>query len=116
MTAERHDRIVATVSHVPQAAAASLVNATPAADLAFAAKGFIDTSRIASGPAEVWSDIFLTNRPAVCQGIDRMMLELARLRRAIDLGDRKAIEALLSAAADRRARMIEAKIQRKELH
>jgi prephenate dehydrogenase len=116
MTAERHDRIVAAISHVPQAAAASLVNATPATDLAFAAKGFVDTSRIASGPAEVWSDVFLTNGPAVSQGIDRMMLELARLRRAIDRGDRKAIEAFLSAAADRRARMIEAKIQRKELH
>jgi prephenate dehydrogenase len=116
MTAERHDRIVAAVSHVPQAAAASLVNATSADDLAFAGKGFVDASRIASGPAEVWSDIFLTNRPAVCQGIDRIMLQLARLRRAIDLGDRKAIEALLSAAAERRARMIEAKIQRKELH
>ncbi len=116
MTAERHDRIVAAVSHVPQVAAASLVNATSADDLGFAGKGFVDTSRIASGPAEVWSDIFLTNRPAVCQGIDRIVVQLARLRRAIDLGDRKAIEAFLSAAADRRARMIEAKIQRKELH
>jgi prephenate dehydrogenase len=115
MPADRHDRLVAAVSHVPQAAAAALVNATGARDLAYAGKGFIDTSRIASGPADVWADIFLSNRLPVARGIDRVVTELKGLRRAIVQRDRRRIETFLGAARDRRTRMIEGKIQRKEL-
>ena len=62
MTPARHDQIFGHVSHLPHITAASLVNANKAQDLEFAGRGFIDTTRVASGPANVWSDILMTNR------------------------------------------------------
>ena len=113
MTAGQHDRVVAGISHVPQAVAVALVNATAAEDLPLAGKGFRDTTRIASSPADIWTDIFLTNSPHVTRGIDRVISNLDRLREAIDLQDRSRIERLLTGARNKRGRMMEAGIQRK---
>lgn len=113
LTAGQHDRVVAGISHVPQAVAVALVNATGAEDLPLAGRGFRDTTRIASSPADVWADIFLTNSPHVTRGIDRVISHLGQLRRAIDLQDRRRIERLLTGARDKRGRMMEAGIQGK---
>ena len=115
LTPTQHDRIVAHISHVPHALAAALINAMPDKELVFAGKGFMDTSRIASGPADVWADIFMTNPQAVCRGIDRVIDQLTRLRAAIEIQKRAPIERLLDKARRRRAAMIKDKIDRKEL-
>jgi len=113
MTARQHDRVAASISHVPQAVAVALVNATAAGDLPLAGRGFRDTTRIASSPADIWTDIFLTNSPHVTRGIDRVISHLGRIRRSIDLQDRRRIERLLIGARDKRGRMMEAWKQRK---
>lgn len=97
-----HDRIVAAISHVPQAAAVALVNATSQQYIQFAAKGFRDTTRIASGPASVWTDIFLTNHKNIALGIGRVIRQLDLLRRAIAAQDRIRIERILNSARQRR--------------
>ena len=107
--------MVAKISHVPHVLAAGLVNSTPESELEYAGKGFIDTSRIASGPANVWADIFLTNADNVCKGIDGLMDRLSELRRAVAKGKRAPIERLLNKARDKRAKMMMKKIHRKEL-
>jgi len=110
-----HDRIFANVSHLPHVTAAALINANNSEELKFAGKGFIDTSRIASGPANIWTDVLLTNANNVARGIDRITLELANLRKAITSQNKKQIENLLGTARNKRAALINYKMKRREL-
>ena len=102
--ADQHDRWVAAVSHLPYAVAATLINATAAdpAALETAAGGFTDTSRIASGDVTMWTDILLTNRPAVSAMIGRYQENLAALQAAVERGDEAAVRAYLTAAKSAR--------------
>jgi hypothetical protein len=90
MPADEHDRRVAVASHLPQLAATALAAAAEAAEqrlggvLALAASGFRDTTRLAASPAELWTDILLTNRAPVLEA-------LAGFRQT--LGAMEAIEA-----------------------
>lgn len=115
MTPQRHDRIFGHISHLPHITAASLINANDPQTLRFAGKGFIDTSRVASGPANIWTDILLTNAANTVEGIDRLIEELTRLKKAIARKDEKKIMTLLEKARTKRQAMIEYKIRRKEL-
>ena len=92
-----------------------LTNASKDDDLRFCGKGFIDTSRIASGPANIWVDVLLTNARNATRGIDKVIGELSRLRKAIEKGNRKQIETLLERARAKRAALIEYKIRNKEI-
>jgi prephenate dehydrogenase len=115
MSPAEHDRVFANVSHLPHAVAVALINANRLNDLKFAGKGFIDTSRVASGPANLWADVLLTNAKNAVKGIDRMMGELMKLKREIEAGDRSRIEKMLARARGKRASMIHYKIEKKEL-
>jgi len=115
MTPAEHDKIFASVSHLPHIAAAALINVNDSETLKFAGEGFIDTSRIASGPANIWADVFATNVNNTVEGIDRLTAELKKLRRAIRSGDKKQVEKLLRKAADKRAELINYKIRKKEI-
>ncbi|MHC4167790.1 MAG: prephenate dehydrogenase dimerization domain-containing protein [Planctomycetota bacterium] len=95
--------------------AVALTNANKDEDVRFCGKGFIDTSRIASGPANIWADVLLTNARNVTRGIDKVIGELTRLRKAIEKGNRKQIETLLERARAKRAALIEYKIRNKEI-
>jgi len=115
MSPQQHDRVFANVSHVPHVAAAALINCTKASELSYAGKGFMDTSRIASGPANIWSDVLLANAGNVTRGIDRMVAELLKVKRAVGSGKRKEIERLLEAARKKRAALIRQKLKKKEI-
>jgi len=115
MTPAQHDRIFANISHLPHIAAAALINANNSEELKLAGKGFIDTSRIASGPANIWADVLLTNAGNTVRGIDKIIAELTKLKKAIKSQNKKQIENLLKAARDKRSAMINYKIKRKEL-
>lgn len=110
-----HDIIFANVSHLPHIAAAALINASSGKELKFAGTGFMDTSRIASGPANIWADVLLTNSNNTTKGIDKIIAELLKLKKAIKSGDEKQIEKLLEAARIKRAALIKQKIKKKEL-
>ena len=115
MTPAEHDRIFANVSHLPHIVAAALINANSSESLKFAGKGFIDTSRIASGPANIWADVLATNAKNSTRGIDKIIAELLKLKKAIKGGNKKQIEKLLEAARSKRAALINYKIKKKEL-
>jgi prephenate dehydrogenase len=115
MTPSVHDRIFANISHVPHLAAAALLNSNRDDELAFAGSGFMDTSRIASGPANIWTDIALSNSVNLGRGIDRLIAELNKLKAAIKAGDQKKVEMLLEKARARRAGLINRKLKRKEI-
>ena len=115
MTPAEHDRIFANISHLPHIAAAALINANNSEELKFAGKGFIDTSRVASGPANIWADVLLTNANNTTRGIDKIIAELTKLKKTIKSQNKKQIENLLKAARDKRSAMINYKIKKKEL-
>lgn len=115
MRPEEHDRIFAKVSHLPHIAAAALINANSNEELKLAGKGFMDTSRIASGPVNIWADVLLTNSGNIAGGIDKTICELSKLKRAIKSRDKKRIEYLLGKAREKRAALIRYKIKKKEL-
>jgi prephenate dehydrogenase len=115
MNPGKHDALLANISHLPHIAAAALVNANTDGDLQMAGRGFIDTSRVASGPANIWTDIVVTNPKNIARGIDRMTAELNKIKAAIVKEDAKRINALLEKARVKRAGMIEFKLKKKQM-
>lgn len=110
MSPEAHDRKVAAVSHLPQLAATALAAAALDLDertpgtLDLAAGGFRDTTRIADSPADLWSDIWLTNPEALQAATIALRNALADLEAAIEAGDRQAIAAIFGRAQEARRR------------
>ena len=105
---DRHDRLVALVSHVPHLTAATLMNL--AADsalehgtlLRLAAGGFRDMTRVAAGDPGIWPDICADNREAILEVLDALIASLGGLRGAIDGADRKVLLDHLERASEAR--------------
>lgn len=110
-----HDRIFANVSHIPHMVAAALINSTDFEEMKFAGRGFLDTSRIASGPANIWTDIVMTNSQNISAGIDEVIGKLGELKDAIAGRDNERIMKLLDAARNKRNELIKFKLEQKEL-
>ena len=102
LSPELHDRHLADVSHLPHAIAAALVAIQEDEALALAGRGFWDTTRIASGDAGLWRDIFLDNRKNLSAGLTRLKGEIDKL--LVLLSEEKADELTqwLQASADKR--------------
>jgi prephenate dehydrogenase len=96
---DTHDRTVAAISHLPHVAAWALVDAVgrfePGA-LAFAARGFKDTTRIAASDPDVWREILLANHTAVRASLGAFRAALDELERLLASGDAARLEALLA--------------------
>jgi prephenate dehydrogenase len=94
-----HDDWVAQVSHLPQAVASALAASVAGAPaLRYAGRGFTDTTRLAASPADIWTDIFRTNRSAVLAALDAFQGALQELRSAIESGDEAAVSTLFERA------------------
>jgi len=78
-----HDRIVATVSHLPHLAAFNLASAVSSSNLRYAAGGFRDTTRIASSDPVIWRDIYLANSKEVAKALDRFIRSLKKTKALI---------------------------------
>jgi prephenate dehydrogenase len=110
-----HDRILANISHLTHVTAAALINTNNSEELKFAGKGFIDTTRIASGPANIWADVLATNAANTTKGIDKIIAELEKMKKAIKRQNKKQVENLLETARRKRHILINYKIKKKEL-
>ena len=96
---EEHDDRVAQISHLPHLLAAALVNhASPEArDLA--GGGFRDTTRVASGSAELWTEILAANAGAVAPRLRRFIAELGELEKMLSRpADKSSLRAALEKA------------------
>jgi prephenate dehydrogenase len=108
LDAERHDRLVAAISHLPYMLAVTLVQAAAAlADddtLAWqlAAGGFRDTSRVAAGNIEMMMDILVTNRQPILQALRQAQAQLATLEADLLREDYDHLKSQLDAARERR--------------
>ena len=105
LDAERHDQIVAAISHLPYALAAALMltaDARARADeltFTLAASGFRDTSRLAASDPAMMLDILLTNRENVAELVRASARQLHRLADLIADNDETALRARLTSAA-----------------
>ena len=95
MSPERHDRLLAAVSHLPHLLAFSLVGATPTAALPLAPRSFLEATRVAKSDPDLWDDILLSNRDAVLAGMARFDARWRQFRRALTARDRRRLGHLL---------------------
>jgi prephenate dehydrogenase len=108
LPADRHDALVAVVSHVPHLTAVTLMGLAAsraeehAALLRLAAGGFRDMTRIASGHPAIWPDICAQNRSAIVDTLGGLIDGLERMRSYVDAGDRDGLLSALTAARDAR--------------
>ncbi len=107
MSHEQHDRVFASVSHLPHLLSFALVElilSAPDAALkfSFAAGGFRDFTRIAASSPEMWRDVCLANRDALVDELDSYTAVLAALRAAIVAGDGAALEAVFARSREAR--------------
>ena len=108
MPADRHDELVAMVSHVPHLTAAALMTlaaeeaSEQGALLRLAAGGFRDMTRVAAGHPGIWPDICLENQAGITATLDRLTAALARLREMVAGGDRGGILTVLERAREAR--------------
>jgi prephenate dehydrogenase len=119
--AQTHDRILATVSHLPHVLANVLV-AQAAGTLAAGGErlpatgpSFRDATRVAGAPSAIWTDIYVSNRDALTAELDATMRRLASIRSVLAAGDVAAVERWNEAAAQDRRRLLEAELAGGEL-
>jgi prephenate dehydrogenase len=108
LSPDRHDELVAVISHVPHLTSAtlmSLAGESPvdhAALMRLAAGGFRDMTRIAAGSPAIWPDICRDNAGAIVPVLDRLIVQLTEVRRIVADGDRSALSSLLERARSAR--------------
>jgi prephenate dehydrogenase len=114
--AEAHDRLMATVSHLPHVLANVLASeaATTLAEeserLPEVGPSFRDATRVAGANPAIWTDIFTGNREAVASEIDAVARRLTDAAELLRAGDPDAVAAWHSDAAERRRELLEAEL------
>lgn len=120
--AAEHDRLMATISHVPHALANVLVtrarealaNDGPAAGEV--GPSFRDSARVAGANPAIWADIFASNAEAVAAGLERVRAGLGEAIELLRGGDADAIDAWHREALAARRELLDADASGGELH
>jgi prephenate dehydrogenase len=119
---ETHDRLLATVSHLPHVLANVLVSQA-AATLARESEAlprvgpsFRDTTRVAGASSAVWTDIYMANGEAVAGEIEETARRLGEVAAALRAGDADAIATWNDGAAEDRRRLLEADLAGGPVH
>ena len=103
MDAAHHDLVLAVTSHLPHLIAYSIVgtasdleDVTRSEVIKYSAGGFRDFTRIAASDPTMWRDVFLSNKDAVLDVLQRFSEDLTALQRAIRWGDGDYLHALFT--------------------
>ncbi|MEG8041115.1 prephenate/arogenate dehydrogenase family protein [Sphingomonas sp. LR60] len=98
MAPDHHDLVLAVTSHLPHLIAYTIVGTaddlqqvTQSEVIKFSAGGFRDFTRIAASDPVMWRDVFLSNKDAVLEMLQRFSEDLSQLQRAIRWGDGDAL-------------------------
>jgi prephenate dehydrogenase len=111
-----HDRVMATVSHMPHVLANVLVREAAAAlaeeseRLPEVGPSFRDTTRVAGANPAIWTDIFASNREAVATETEALATRLGEAAKLIRSGDADAIDDWHASAGEDRRRLLEAEL------
>ena len=94
MDPAHHDLVLAVTSHLPHLIAYTIVGTaddlegvTQGEVIKYSAGGFRDFTRIAASDPTMWRDVFLSNKDAVLDMLQRFTEDLTALQRAIRVGD-----------------------------
>jgi prephenate dehydrogenase len=116
-----HDRLLATISHLPHVVANALA-AEAAAELSRDSErmpevgpSFRDTTRVAGSNPAIWADIFASNREAVADSVEAVARRLEEAAELIRGGDRDAVAAWHAAAGEDRRRLLESELEAEPL-
>jgi len=109
LSAEQHDTVLGSVSHLPHWLASLYMLHVAQADdaelrMTFAGSGFRDFTRIAAGSPEIWRDIFLSNRNAILGELRALRGVLEHAEQRLQAGDGDTLYGLLDRAAAARRR------------
>ncbi|MCA3254285.1 MAG: prephenate/arogenate dehydrogenase family protein [Alphaproteobacteria bacterium] len=115
MDARHHDLVLAVTSHIPHLIAYSIVGTasdlegvTNSEVIKFSAGGFRDFTRIAASDPVMWRDVFLSNKDAVLDVLQRVTEDLTALQRAIRWGDGDTLHDRFAASRAIRRAVIDA--------
>ena len=115
MDPDRHDLVLAIVSHLPQIIAYNIVGTaddletvTKSEVIKYSASGFRDFTRLAASDPTMWRDVCLNNRDAILEMLSRFSEDLSALQRAIRWGDGDQLFDLFSRTRHIRRSIIEA--------
>jgi prephenate dehydrogenase len=115
--AATHDRLMATISHMPHVLADALA-AEAARELTADSErlpevgpSFRDMTRVAGSNPAIWADIFTTNRAAVADSVEAVAAGLEQAAKLIREGEREQIEAWHAAAGADRRRLLESEYE-----
>ena len=115
MDARHHDLVLAVTSHVPHLIAYTIVgtasdleDVTQSEVIKYSAGGFRDFTRIAASDPTMWRDVFLSNKDAVLEVLQRFSEDLSALQRAIRWGDGETLHALFSRSRAVRRAIVDA--------
>jgi prephenate dehydrogenase len=96
--AETHDRLMACASHLPHvlanllvAQASGLVGGDERQALPVVGPSFRDATRVAGANSAIWTDIYMSNRDALVDGIDELSRRLDEVRAMLQAGDGQAV-------------------------
>ena len=114
MDADHHDLVLAVTSHTPHLIAYTMVGVaddlrrvTDSEVIKYSAAGFRDFTRIAASDPTMWRDVFLTNKDAVLEMLQRFSEDLSALQRAIRWNDGDALFSLFTRTRAIRRSIIE---------
>ena len=104
MSAAAHDELVARISHLPHivAASAARICLKNPDDGRFGGGGLRDTTRVASGNAQMWAEILTENRQALLEPLRETIADLSEILAMLESGDQKAALQWLAAAKHQR--------------
>ena len=112
-----HDRLLATISHLPHVLANALA-AEAAAELSRDSErlpevgpSFRDATRVAGSNPAIWADIFASNRAAVADSVTAVARRLDAAAELIREGDLDAVAAWHAAAGEDRRRLLESQLE-----
>lgn len=116
MDPHHHDKVLAITSHLPHLIAYTIVGTANDLEghmqqevIKFSASGFRDFTRIAASDPVMWRDVFLNNREAVLEVIQRFTEDLTALQRAIRWGEGEVLHKRFTETRAIRRAIIDAK-------
>jgi prephenate dehydrogenase len=108
MDAAEHDRLMAFLSHMPQLTISALMEvvgeATASSGLRLAGRGLVDSTRLASSPADVWRAVCASNAGDIGAALDQLIARLQQLRAG--LTDAATVDRVFERAAHWRSELM----------
>jgi prephenate dehydrogenase len=120
--AESHDRLLATVSHLPHVLANVLVAQAASTrsredePLPRVGPSFRDATRVAGANSAIWTDIYVQNAEAIADEVDAAAARLADVARMLRERDAGALQGWNDSARDDRRRLLESELAGGAVH